>query len=64
MNCPYCLSLTPTQRCKKTSLASELIGVSTCAGYLAYPFQNQEVNSHEETLTTPIWNVDCKEKHW
>ena len=24
----------------------------------------QEVNSHAETLTTAIWNVDCKEKHW
>src|SRR5215469_9087219 len=33
-----------------------------CAGYLGYPFQNQEGNRHAATRTTPIWSVDWKEK--
>ena len=33
-----------------------------CTGYLTYPFQNQEVNSHAGNLKPPIWCVDWKEK--
>jgi hypothetical protein len=35
----------------------------TCDGYLAYPFHNQEVNSHAGNLNETYLNVDCKEKH-
>ncbi len=41
-----------------------MFSVLACDGYLGYPFQNQEVNSHAVTLTITIWNVDWKEKHW
>jgi hypothetical protein len=33
-----------------------------CASYLAYPFQQQEVNSHEEDSITPNLMRECKEK--
>jgi hypothetical protein len=34
----------------------------TCAGYLAYPFQHQEVNGHEEDSIITNLMRECKEK--
>jgi hypothetical protein len=33
-----------------------------CAGYLAYPFQNQEVNSYTGNLYATYCFINCKEK--
>jgi SAM-dependent methyltransferase len=40
----------------------ELPYADHCAGYLVYPFQNQEINSHARNLKPSIWCVDWKEK--
>jgi hypothetical protein len=34
----------------------------TCAGYLAYPFQNQEANSREEDIIATNLMRECKGK--
>src|SRR6266446_4741341 len=34
----------------------------SCAGYLAYPFQDQEVNSYTGNLDAAYFFINCKEK--
>ena len=39
-------------------------GAVPCLGYLAYPFQNQEVNGYTGNFTPPTYAYIVKEKDW